>query len=34
MIGRYVFSIVIGTIVTLSLLFVMQLLDRNGQDRR
>ena len=31
MIGRYVFSIVIGTIVTLSLLFVMQLLIVTGK---
>ena len=31
MIGRYVFSIVIGTVVTLSLLFVMQLLIVTGK---
>lgn len=31
MIGRYVFSIVIGTIITLSLLFVMQLLIVTGK---
>jgi len=32
MIGRYVFSIVIGTIVTLSLLFIMQLLIVTGKQ--
>ncbi|MCH9693731.1 MAG: energy transducer TonB [Gammaproteobacteria bacterium] len=32
MIGRYVFSIVIGTIVTMSLLFVMQLLIVTGKQ--
>jgi len=32
MIGRYVFSIVIGTVVTLSLLFVMQLLIVTGKQ--
>lgn len=32
MIGRYVFSIVIGTVVTLSLLFVMHLLILYGED--
>jgi len=32
MIGRYVFSIVIGTVVTLSLLFIMHLLILFGQD--
>lgn len=31
MIGRYAFSIVIGTIVTLSLLFIMQLLIASGK---
>ena len=31
MIGRYVFSIVVGVIVTLSLLFVMQLLIASGK---
>ncbi len=31
MIGRYVFSIVVGVIVTLSLLFVMQLLIATGK---
>jgi protein TonB len=31
MIGRYIFSIVIGTIVTLSLLFIMQLLIVTGK---
>lgn len=31
MIGRYAFSVVIGTIVTLSLLFVMQLLIATGK---
>jgi len=32
MIGRYAFSIVIGTVVTLSLLFVMQLLIVTGKQ--
>lgn len=32
MMGRYVFSIVIGTIVTMSLLFVMQLLIVTGKQ--
>lgn len=32
MIGRYAFSIVIGTVVTLSLLFVMHLLILHGKD--
>ena len=32
MIGRYVFSIVVGVIVTLSLLFVMQLLIATGKQ--
>ena len=32
MIGRYAFSIVIGTIVTLSLLFIMQLLIVSGKQ--
>ena len=32
MIGRYAFSIVIGTLVTLSLLFVMHLLILYGED--
>ncbi len=32
MIGRYAFSIVIGTVVTLSLLFVMHLLILYGED--
>lgn len=32
MIGRYVFAIVVGSAVTLSLLFVMQLLIASGQD--
>ena len=32
MIGRYVFAIVTGTLVTLSLLFVMQLLIAYGED--
>ena len=32
MIGRYAFSIVIGTIVTLSLLFIMQLLIVTGKQ--
>ena len=32
MIGRYVFSIVIGTVVTLSLLFIMQLLIVTGKQ--
>lgn len=31
MLGRYAFSVVIGTIVTLSLLFVMQLLIASGK---
>jgi len=31
MIGRYAFSVVIGTLVTLSLLFVMQLLIASGK---
>ncbi len=31
MIGRYVFSIVVGVVVTLSLLFVMQLLIATGK---
>jgi len=32
MIGRYAFSIVIGTVVTLSLLFIMQLLIVSGKQ--
>lgn len=32
MIGRYVFSIVTGTLVTLSLLFIMQLLIEYGEE--
>ena len=32
MIGRYVFSIVIGTVVTMSLLFIMQLLIVTGKQ--
>ncbi|MGB5346012.1 MAG: energy transducer TonB [Woeseia sp.] len=32
MIGRYVFAIIVGSAVTLSLLFVMQLLIASGQD--
>ena len=32
MIGRYVFSIVVGVVVTLSLLFVMQLLIATGKQ--
>jgi periplasmic protein TonB len=32
MIGRYVFAIVVGSFVTLSLLFVMHLLIESGQD--
>lgn len=32
MIGRYVFSVVIGTVVTLSLLFVMHLLIATGKQ--
>lgn len=32
MLGRYVFSIVIGTLVTLSLLFIMHLLILYGED--
>ncbi|MDX1515817.1 MAG: energy transducer TonB [Woeseiaceae bacterium] len=32
MIGRYVFSIVVGVVVTLSLLFVMQLLIATGKS--
>ncbi len=32
MIGRYAFSIVIGTVVTLSLLFIMQLLIVTGKQ--
>lgn len=32
MIGRYVFSIAIGVVVTLSLLFIMQLLIATGED--
>lgn len=32
MMGRYVFSIVIGTVVTLSLLFIMQLLIVTGKQ--
>ena len=32
MIGRYAFSVVIGTVVTLSLLFVMHLLILHGKD--
>jgi len=32
MIGRYVFSVVIGTVVTLTLLFVMQLLIVTGKQ--
>ena len=31
MIGRYAFSVVIGTVVTLSLLFVMHLLIASGK---
>ena len=31
MIGRYAFSIVVGVVVTLSLLFVMQLLIATGK---
>ena len=31
MLGRYIFSIVVGVIVTLSLLFVMQLLIVSGK---
>ncbi|MGB5740542.1 MAG: energy transducer TonB [Woeseia sp.] len=32
MVGRYVFAIVVGSAVTLGLLFVMQLLIASGQD--
>ena len=32
MIGRYIFSIVIGTVVTMSLLFIMQLLIVTGKQ--
>ncbi len=32
MIGRYAFAIVVGSLVTLSLLFVMHLLIESGQD--
>lgn len=32
MVGRYVFAIIIGTVVTLSLLFVMHLLIESGQE--
>ena len=32
MLGRYVFSIVIGSVVTMSLLFVMQLLIVTGKQ--
>ena len=32
MIGRYVFSIVVGTMVTLSLLFIMHLLIEYGES--
>jgi len=32
MLGRYAFSVVIGTVVTLSLLFVMQLLIAGGKE--
>jgi len=32
MLGRYAFSVVIGVVVTLSLLFVMQLLIASGKD--
>lgn len=32
MVGRYVFAIFIGTVVTLSLLFVMHLLIESGQE--
>lgn len=32
MIGRYLFAIIVGTVVTLSLLFVMHLLIESGQD--
>ena len=31
MLGRYAFSVVIGVVVTLSLLFVMQLLIASGK---
>lgn len=32
MLGRYIFAIVVGSAVTLSLLFIMQLLIASGQD--
>ena len=32
MIGRYLFAIIVGSVVTLSLLFVMHLLIESGQD--
>ena len=32
MIGRYVFSIVVGSMITLSLLFVMHLLIEHAED--
>ncbi|MBT8063127.1 MAG: protein TonB, partial [Gammaproteobacteria bacterium] len=32
MVGRYVFAIVVGSAVTLTLLYVMQLLIASGQD--
>jgi len=32
MIGRYAFSILLGTVVTLSLLFIMQLLIKHGES--
>ncbi|MEQ8208171.1 MAG: energy transducer TonB [Woeseia sp.] len=32
MVGRYVFAIIVGSVVTLTLLFVMHLLIESGQD--
>ena len=32
MVGRYVFSIVVGSVVTLSLLFIMQILIASGEE--
>ena len=32
MIGRYIFSIVVGSVITLSLIFVMHLLIEHAED--